>query len=409
MEYFPSAESMAADLQVDLLLRADIDRRMLTRKDRLSQFVSDPLTSGHFHGKVCEEHARKFRGAGLRGRVLWVTAPYGTTEHLSWVAGLADQITREKGRVYLAASEVESLLPARSGARGEGLPDTVAEKLRDWLEAPSYAVGTDLEGVRVVIPITSHDAVGSAPEARDWTVILLDPLPEDYDGPYPDAEHVDAVIVAAAFRDHSAAELRDSVDGLKRAGLPILGVVAIGPKEGGGEASERGASTRKAASIWREPDFPPAPPETTGSPRLVAVPGTLGRSRPGEPAGAGAGGRGTDPEESTWGRIAGARSESGAGGRPGTTDRPVAGGPRSPGRRAEGRPGASARTDENRPTGKVHEGESIWSSLPPTARANPTSPTGQRPPRRDTGRDDASRGGTVWGDLPGGGREAAAP
>src|SRR5690606_2995736 len=41
MDYFPSAEAMAADLDLELLLRAEVDRRMLTRKERLSQFAAD--------------------------------------------------------------------------------------------------------------------------------------------------------------------------------------------------------------------------------------------------------------------------------------------------------------------------------------------------------------------------------
>ena len=137
MNYFPSAEAMAADLDLELLLRAEVDRRMLTRKERLSQFATDATVAGHLYGRVREQQAREKRSQDLRGKILWMTAPFATVEHLSWAVGLADQITRQRGRVYLAASSIETLLPARTGVRGEGVPDAVQNRLRSWLNVPS--------------------------------------------------------------------------------------------------------------------------------------------------------------------------------------------------------------------------------------------------------------------------------
>lgn len=304
MDYFPSAEAMAADLEVELLLQADVDRKMLTRKERLSQFTADSTISGHLYGRVREQQARELGSKDLRGRILWLTAPHSTVEHLSWAVGLADQITRQKGLVYLAASSIETLLPARTGVRGEALPDAVQARLRSWLNGSTYAVGTDLEGVRMVVPVTAHDVVGPASAETGWTVLLLDPLPEDYDGPYPKAGSVDAVVLITAFRDHTVSELQESVAGLRRAGHPLLGVVGMGPRHDPEAGGGTPPPTRRSASIWRTEETPPERKESA-PPRLVAVPGTLGRSsgpQSADPPETSVP-KAADPEETTWTKL----------------------------------------------------------------------------------------------------------
>src|SRR5690606_39656633 len=83
MDYFPSAEAMAADLDLELLLRAEVDRRMLTRKERLSQFAADATVAGHLYGRVRDQLAREKGEPDLRGKILWMTAPFATVEHLT--------------------------------------------------------------------------------------------------------------------------------------------------------------------------------------------------------------------------------------------------------------------------------------------------------------------------------------
>jgi len=271
MSYYSSAEEMAGDLSLGVLLCTDPDPRVLRRHDRLSGYATDPAHGARFYNLLRSAMTRQGAEAGLAGRVIWIAAPSGSLHHLPWVIGLSEHAARD-GLIALLADCEESgpltMLAEGGGRLIEGLscPGEAAA-------GPLQACSTDLEGVSVVRRGSGEEASQSLRlESRPWCLLRADALPEVLEGPYPQAAGIDGIILVAPFRDHSREELTAIVRGLRSAGHRIFGLVAIGPKAQAGGPPAAGSP-------------PPA-----ANPRIVAENGTGARpekpakpDKPGEP------------------------------------------------------------------------------------------------------------------------------
>jgi hypothetical protein len=273
MSYFSSAREAARVLGVPLLLRADPDPQAFRRHDRLGTLAVPAAAAARLVVRARDEAAKMgervpgLDDSGVAGAgATWVTGPWGSLDHLPWAVGLADQLARERGRAALLEREPDGPLRALAG-RGRRVP-IVSPLATSLLGEAAAAVGTDLEGVLILVPrgVAVADVAGAIGAFGDVPVVLADGLPEVLEGPYPGAEHVAGVILVAPFRDHSRFELDAVVRRLRETGHRILGLVAIGP-----EVSE----LEEAAALRADPDEPLAG-ASVGSRELAAPAGDRG-------------------------------------------------------------------------------------------------------------------------------------
>ena len=220
--YFRSAEEAASVLGLPLLVTSSSAPAVPRAGSQLSDYAVDTLLA-----------ARVFHSLRLPdvpgGQVVWVTAPYGTLEHLGWAVGLAERAAGTGRTAYVAALDPTN--PLRSIGRGTGLrlPAGVLERLQAFGVSSAAGWGSDMQGVRLALPVADAPA-GEAPElpAR-WMVVLARSVPEEQELPQAARSATDGIILVAAIRDHTREELCDAVRTLREAGSPMLGLIAMGP------------------------------------------------------------------------------------------------------------------------------------------------------------------------------------
>jgi hypothetical protein len=220
--YYGSAEEATRELGLPLLLASSPSAAVPHHGERLSDFAPEVF-----------EGARLFSRLQIApdapSPAVWVTGPDGTTEYVVWAVGLAEHAARA-GRIAFLI-DLDAAHPLRSLAPGGGhpLPRPILERLRKAGVPAAAAWSSDLQGVRLVLPVSAVLERAGEPEPSRSILIFARAMPAAGAGPGIPPEIIDGVCLAAAIRDHSREELRESVEGLRRSGHTFLGFVAMGP------------------------------------------------------------------------------------------------------------------------------------------------------------------------------------
>jgi len=268
--YFDSAMDAAAGLGLPLLLATSSAPAVPRHAERLSEFSPELM-----HG------SRLFRRfpfpKGTAAPTIWVTGPRGTTEHLVWAVGLAEQAARGGLVAYLADLEPMPPLRVLTSGPGRPLPAAVRARLASVGADPSASWASDLQGVRVVLPgAPAKDDAGPLPE--QWVLFVARSIPEADEFRLHGCEAIDGICFVAAIRDHTREELAEGVRLLREGGRNLLGMVAMGPLP---------VSQSSPLERWeRRPEVPspgvPAGP-TIPEPQAVGFESGLKRTVPAEP------------------------------------------------------------------------------------------------------------------------------
>ena len=163
--YYASAADASSGLGLPLLLAASPSAAVPRHGERLSDFAPDVFEGGRlFH--------RLALGKEVVDPAIWVTGPNGTSEYVVWAVGFAEHAARSGMAAYLI--DLDPAHPLRSLAPGGGrpLPRPVLDRIRRLGVPGAAAWATDLQGVRLVLPVEGETEGAPGPEAARTILVF---------------------------------------------------------------------------------------------------------------------------------------------------------------------------------------------------------------------------------------------
>jgi hypothetical protein len=224
--YFGSAEEAASELGAPLLVAASASNAIPRAGRRLSDHAVETVLGAHLF------HRLRLASPPLP-QVLWVTAPHGTLEHIGWAVGIAEHAASTGRTAYLAFLDNVQTLQGFANGPGLLLPASILAKLASFGIANAGGWVSDLQGVRLVFPITGEGAGDTPPDPVRSMVVVARAMPDGIETVQRYRSAADGVVLAAAIRDHFREELHGIAQALHGPGAPFLGVITMGPVPSG--------------------------------------------------------------------------------------------------------------------------------------------------------------------------------
>lgn len=221
--YFEAADKAAEALGLPLLLAASAQTAVPRAASKLSERAVETIMGGRLYSRL---HLPEVSG----GQVIWVAGPFGSQEHLPWAVAVAEHAAGTGRSSFLLDASQERPLESLTAGKGLSLPQQIRERIEGIGIGAAAGWASDLAGVRVVLPVKEPPEGTSPPDPARWSLIISRAVPEASGSVPPSlASGLDGIVLVAAIRDHTEDELADIVAMLRCVGVPLLGLVALGP------------------------------------------------------------------------------------------------------------------------------------------------------------------------------------
>ncbi len=220
--YFRSAGEAASRLGLPLLLASGSSDAVPRAARRLSAHAPDPILGARLYHRIRSASAS-------RSQAIWIASPAGGEEHLSWSVSLCEHAARDGKTAFLVDLDRSPSLQVVIAGEGYRLPDLVGEHLRRFGLRDVAGWASDLQGVRIVVPVEKTPESEPMSSSPEWILVLARSVPETLEEVERITKHADGVILAAGIRDHTEEELLGIVEQLRAAQAELLGLIALGP------------------------------------------------------------------------------------------------------------------------------------------------------------------------------------
>jgi hypothetical protein len=263
MSHYSSAGEMSRDLGLPLLLQSDVSMENL-HYGQLRPYATWPFQSGAFYRRLLASLSESTGRVDFAGFVLGIAGIPGRSDQSPWAIGLADQLSRAGLRVYLLGDL--PIDPRATSVQKLAIPESFAQRLNGLLPDHACAMATDLEGVRVIVSDEHPAAPEHANDAAPWCAVVTMNTPDAGRTAF-DIGHVDAAVLSFAFTRTESPLLRMAVQRVRDAGVPILGIIGIGPGDPADYAFAASDQPRRQAAIpeARSEEHPHGKPMTVST------------------------------------------------------------------------------------------------------------------------------------------------
>ena len=254
---------MSRDLGLPLLLQSDVSMENL-HYGQLRPYATWPFQSGAFYRRLLASLSESTGRVDFAGFVLGLAGIPGRSDQNPWAIGLADQLSRAGLRVYLLGDL--PIDPRATSVQKLAIPESFAQRLNGLLPDHACAMATDLEGVRVIVSDEHPAAPEHANDAAPWCAVVTMNTPDAGRTAF-DIGHVDAAVLSFAFTRTESPLLRMAVQRVRDAGVPILGIIGIGPGDPADYAFAASDQPRRQAAIpeARSEEHPHGKPMTVST------------------------------------------------------------------------------------------------------------------------------------------------
>ncbi|MBD3163034.1 MAG: hypothetical protein GF346_11495 [Candidatus Eisenbacteria bacterium] len=220
--FFSTAEEAAEKLGIPLLGTASAATAVPRVVRRLSALAPQAVLGARLYNRLAAP-------AEAPAEKIWITSPEETQERLAWAVALAEQAARSGRTAFLLDLDRPSALSGVVGGGGRALPEAVQEAVTPLAGGPAALWSSDLQGVRVLLPVEHAPTEEAIDPPNRWSLIVVRALPAGAEGAERIAAQVGTVVLAVSIRDHERTVLEETVDALRRAESASIGLIGLGP------------------------------------------------------------------------------------------------------------------------------------------------------------------------------------